>query len=220
MWLPSDEVTFRIAMAALLTATVLVAGYHRVRSQVKGGKFSRKDEPLRILIPLRLLGVAMFVVMGLCFARPAWLAWAFAPLPPGVRWSGLAVGVIDLGLLTWTLHTLGTNLTDTVGTRSDHTLVTRGPYRYIRHPFYTTAFLMMLAMTLLTGCWLLGVVGLAALALLVIRTPIEEAKLIERFGDGYRSYAMRTPRYLPSFSRTTSKPERAAGDGARGAGLG
>jgi protein-S-isoprenylcysteine O-methyltransferase Ste14 len=151
----------------------------------------------------------MFVVMGLCFSRPTWLAWGFVPLLPLVRWSGLAVGVIDIGLLAWTLHSLGKNLTDTVGTRSDSTLVTHGPYRYIRHPFYTTAFLMMLSVTLLTGCWLLGVVGLAAMALLAIRTPIEEGKLIERFGDAYRKYVARTPRYLPSLFRTPRNLNRA-----------
>ena len=39
-------------------------------------------------------------------------------------------------LLIWTLRSLGPNLTDTVVTRQAHTLVTRGPYRWVRHPFY------------------------------------------------------------------------------------
>jgi protein-S-isoprenylcysteine O-methyltransferase Ste14 len=33
-----------------------------------------------------------------------------------------------------------------------------------------------------------------------MRTPIEEARLVERFGDEYRSYMQRTGRYLPKFS--------------------
>ena len=199
MWLPSDEGTFRIAMAALLTGAVIVAGYHRIRSQVKGGSFSRKDEPSWIFVPLRLCGLGMFTVMGLCFARPGWFEWAFMPLPPVVRWIGLAVGVLGVGLVGWTLHNLGTNLTDTVGTRTDHTLITRGPYRYIRHPFYASTFLLVVSMTLLTACWLMIAIGGLALVLLYIRTPIEEAKLIERFGDGYRAYAARTPRFVPGW---------------------
>jgi protein-S-isoprenylcysteine O-methyltransferase Ste14 len=38
-------------------------------------------------------------------------------------------------------------------------------------------------------------------ALLVIRTPIEEAKLIEKFGDEYRAYVRRTGRFLPRLAR-------------------
>lgn len=36
--------------------------------------------------------------------------------------------VLGGGLLIWTLRTLGANLTDTVITRKEHTLVTSGPY--------------------------------------------------------------------------------------------
>jgi len=44
--------------------------------------------------------------------------------------------VLGGGLLIWTLRTLGANLTDTVITRKEHTLVTSGPYRWVPHPFY------------------------------------------------------------------------------------
>ncbi len=33
--------------------------------------------------------------------------------------------------------------------------------------------------------------------MLSVRTNREEANLIERFGDEYRAYMKRTPRYLP-----------------------
>jgi len=36
------------------------------------------------------------------------------------------------------------------------------------------------------------------LAMLVVRTPIEEAKLVERFGDDYRRYMARTNRFIPT----------------------
>ena len=56
----------------------------------------------------------------------------------------------------WTLSSLGTNLTDTVVTRAEATLVTHGPYRWVRHPYYVTAALLMGSVTLLTANWLIG----------------------------------------------------------------
>ena len=80
-------------------------------------------------------------------------------------------------------------------------LVTHGPYRWVRHPFYMTAALLMASVTLLTANWLIGASSLLVLGLLAIRTPKEEQMLIERFGDDYRRYMARTGRYFPLFSR-------------------
>ena len=52
-------------------------------------------------------------------------------------------------------------------------------------------------MSLLTANWLLALLGVLAFSMMVIRTRIEEEKLIERFGDEYRSYMERTGRFLP-----------------------
>ena len=83
----------------------------------------------------------------------------------------------------WTLTNLGKNLTDTVATRRDATLVTSGPYHFVRHPFYVTAALLMAGVALLSANWFIGACGLAGIVLLVARTPKEEEKLVEKFGD-------------------------------------
>jgi len=101
----------------------------------------------------------------------------------------------------WTLFSLGKNLTDTVVIRAKATLVTHGPYGWVRHPFYVTAALLMASVTLLTANWLIGVTSLIVLALLVVRTPQEETMLIERFGQQYRDYMAKTGRFIPRIVR-------------------
>ena len=108
----------------------------------------------------------------------------------------LALVVVPL-LLYWTFHSLGKNLTDTVVTRREHTLVTHGPYRWVRHPFYGVICLWGLSITLLTANWLLATAFVAALTMLIIRTRVEEANLADRFGDEYRAYAERTGKFFP-----------------------
>ena len=99
----------------------------------------------------------------------------------------------------WTLHSLGRNLTDTVVTRTNATLVTQGPYRWVRHPFYFTTALVMASVTLLTANWLIGITSVAILGMLAMRTPKEEQALIDRFGQDYIDYMRVTGRFFPRF---------------------
>jgi len=57
---------------------------------------------------------------------------------------------------------------------------------------------LILSMSLIAANWFLMVTGPVALAMLIVRTPIEEAKLVERFGDDYRRYMARTNRFIPA----------------------
>jgi protein-S-isoprenylcysteine O-methyltransferase Ste14 len=75
--------------------------------------------------------------------------------------------------------------------------VTDGPYYWVRHPFYDVVFLWILSMSLLIANWLMALSGFSVFAMMVIRTRIEEEKLIERFGDEYRAYISRTGKFLP-----------------------
>ena len=106
---------------------------------------------------------------------------------------------MTLCLLTWTLGSLGKNFTDTVVTRTHHTLVTTGPYRWVRHPFYVCAGLVTLAVSLIMANAFFLVSGGLILLLLALRTRVEEANLLSPFGDDYRNYMDRTGRFFPRF---------------------
>ena len=195
-----------LGMAAFLP----VAVYHRVRSQASGEMLDRRQEGLCILLTLRPCGLAAMGGLVAFVLNPAWMSWASLPLPAALRWAGVAVGLPTVALGVWTFRSLGRNITDTVVTRREHTLVTSGPYRYVRHPFYVTTALALAANALTAANWFIALAGFAALVLLVLlvlRTATEEAKLVERFGDDYRGYMARTGRFFP---RLRSAPPTAA----------
>ena len=118
-------------------------------------------------------------------------------VPPWVRWVGVGIGAVAMTLLVWTLRNLGKNLTDTVVTRREHTLVMKGPYRFVRHPFYDAVALAVVANALVAANWFLLAGGILGVALMVLRTSREEERLLARFGDSYRTYRERTGRFLP-----------------------
>jgi protein-S-isoprenylcysteine O-methyltransferase Ste14 len=82
-------------------------------------------------------------------------------------------------------------------TRKEHTLVTTGPYRWVRHPFYGAAVLALLASSLVAANGFLFITGCVPVLLLRFRTWKEEENLIARFGDEYRAYMQRTGRFVP-----------------------
>jgi protein-S-isoprenylcysteine O-methyltransferase Ste14 len=198
----TDETVFRSLVILSLVLTLPIGLYHRIRSQATREKLARKEEGIFIMIGLRLCGLLALIALVAYLINPSWMGWASVPLPTWLRWIGGCLAVFALSpLLFWTFHSLGKNLTDTVVTRREHTLVTHGPYRWVRHPFYDVVLLGVVSMSLLTANWLLALLGLTAFAMIVVRTRIEEDKLIERFGDEYRAYMARTGRFFPHLTR-------------------
>lgn len=192
-----DDQTFRAVLLVGMLIFMPIGIYFRIRSQASGERLDRRQEGPLILLTLRPLGLIMMDGVVAFVASPASMAWSSMPLPVWMRWVGAAIGVVAGLLLSWTLMNLGPNLTDTVVTRRVHTLITTGPYAWVRHPFYAAFALAVVANALVAANWFLLLVGGLVLALLVARCRIEEANLLARFGDAYQTYSRRTGRFLP-----------------------
>ena len=195
----TSENPYRIAVVVVMVLTVAVTAYHRLQAATSGEKISRKDEGYLFAVVLRLSGLCLFIATLAYVISPSSVQWATFPLPIWFRWLGIVTGILCSALMYWTLNSLGRNLTDTVVTRAEATLVTHGPYRWVRHPFYVTAALLMASVTVLAANCLIGAGSVLALGLLTIRTPKEEQMLIERFGQQYRDYMAKTGKFFPRF---------------------
>jgi protein-S-isoprenylcysteine O-methyltransferase Ste14 len=171
--------------------------YYRLQSQTPREKLDRWQEGLFILATLRPLGLLLWLGVIFYLVDPASMAWSSMPLPVWLRWFGVCICATAGGLLMWTFRRLGKNLTDTVVTRRVHTLVTHGPYRWVRHPFYDSAGLFVLGVALTAANWFLLLLGAMLMGLFVIRTRTEEENLVARFGASYREYMERTGRFVP-----------------------
>ena len=195
----NQDTMFQLILVVGFLAVVLITLYHRLKSQVTGEKLDRRQEGLVILVTLRPVGLILWLGVIAYMVNPAWMAWSSVPLPSWLRWTGVGVCAVAAAFLTWTLRSLGPNLTDTVVTRQAHTLVTYGPYRWVRHPLYDALALLILAYSLIAANWFLLLTGGVVLFLLVVRTRTEEEKLLLRFGDAYRAYVKQTGRFIPRF---------------------
>jgi protein-S-isoprenylcysteine O-methyltransferase Ste14 len=198
--MPAED-PFRVALVVVVLVTMSIAVPYRLRAAASGETISHQAEGYVFATILRLMGLAMWLATLSWLISPAAVWWALMPLPLWVRWTGVAIGACCPLLMYWTLSSLGKNLTDTVVTRREATLVTHGPYRWVRHPFYVTAAILMAAVTLLSANWLIGACGVVVLTMLAIRTPKEERMLVARFGAEYEDYMARTGRFFPRLTR-------------------
>jgi protein-S-isoprenylcysteine O-methyltransferase Ste14 len=197
-----NDTIFRILAAVILVTAAAISIYHRHRANRESGeKISIADEGLPIMISLRVFGFALWASVFAYLINPDWMAWSSLDLPEWARWIGVGMGCAGAALAYWVFTNLGNNVSPTVVTRTHHSLVTSGPYHWVRHPLYSMGIIAYTGYALISENWLIAVLAVLSFLILAVRTRNEEAHLIDRFGDEYRQYMRRTGKYFPRLMR-------------------
>jgi protein-S-isoprenylcysteine O-methyltransferase Ste14 len=178
----------------------LAIRYYFVQRTKAEKKTVRQVDGWERLLVAAMLG-AVLLLPPLYFFTPL-LSFADYDLPAAIRWSGAAVLVASLWLF-WRSHVdLGQNWSVSLELREGHELVSRGVYRWIRHPMYASIWLWGLAQGMMLANWLAGWAVIPAFAAMYfLRTPREERMMVAQFGEAYREYARRTGRLFPRFTK-------------------
>ena len=195
------EYPFHTALLILLLVIVAIRMYFSgYADAVSGVKQTTKGEgAFHILRPL--LGIPILIGFFAYIIWPPLMQWSQITIQPILRWAGLAIAIGGVALLVWVQKHLSRNFTGTVQIRPGGAVIQTGPYKYVRHPMYWSFLLLGAGMLLLTANWFLGG-GFIAIILIVmiVRTPIEEAKLHEAYGEEYANYSKRTGKFFPKLS--------------------
>ena len=193
----TENTLFRVIAAVLMTAMIGISIVFRHRADQTGGRVGRHEESAPVRIGLSLSGLAGFGGLLAYFFWPTLLAPTMVAVPVWVRWLGVALLSASTLVTYWIFRALGANVTRTVLTREGATLVTSGPYRFVRHPLYTNGALAFTALSLVTTSWWFFASVALGMLLLGLRTRQEEAHLEARFGPAWRAYAASTGRFFP-----------------------
>jgi len=193
-----NENIFRILAAVILFTGVGISSYFRRKADKDTGeKISRKVDGSVLTTIIKVGGLVLWLSPLVYLLNPQWMAWSKIGLPEWVRWLGVGTGIVCVGMIYWLFSSIGSGITPTSATRREHTLVTSGPYHWVRHPLYTVGSSMFISFGMMADNWFIAALGVLAFIAMASRTPKEEANLIEKFGDEYRTYMKRTGRYLP-----------------------
>ena len=155
---------------------------------------NRKGLLEKTLLFLVMTGMILLPVLSF---TPVLAFAAFAPNP-----NMIIVGSFAMVASLWVFHRshkdLGRNWSASLEVREDHVLVTNGIYQSIRHPMYTSIFLLAIAQIFLIPNWIAGpALFVAFLIMFLSRLHTEEQMMLDKFGLHYESYRMRTKRIIP-----------------------
>jgi protein-S-isoprenylcysteine O-methyltransferase Ste14 len=126
----------------------------------------------------------------------------------------LVLGVIavsaGVALHSWTAELIGikatvgyTEMKPVSQSQSDNQdLITSGPFSFVRHPSYWVHTSIIVGVFLITGVVSVGVIAIIDLAITYfVTTELEDKELVERFGNRYREYQKRVPKFFPKLKK-------------------
>ena len=133
----------------------------------------------------RIIGIA---------ANLTWLAMTFysifLPFFTGTIWFYSGLAVFLFGLIMLTAATLN------FAKAPKGIPITTGIYRYSRHPMYLSMFLIYTGTSLASVSWLFFLLTIVTIVLMRSEAILEENYCLERYGNAYRKYTARTPRWI------------------------
>ena len=189
-----DHNTFEFVYLAGLVVGSVIRKVYTAKS--RGIKTAKNFSGMFDIVLVLAAGVGMMVPLLYLFTT--WLDFANYSLP---EWSGWVGTVVFAGaiFMLWRSHSdLGLNWTARLIITGQHSLITNGVYRRIRHPMYTAHLLWAIGQGLLLSNWLAGWAFLVlSVPLYLVRIPKEERMMLEHFGEEYRQYMNRTGRLIP-----------------------
>ncbi|MFX1475115.1 MAG: isoprenylcysteine carboxylmethyltransferase family protein [Promethearchaeota archaeon] len=200
-----NELAFRFIFLTLLLLTLGLRLYYKQRSNThltrgvsphRWKALAHTEGKGRTILWALGMGLTWIAMILYLVALPQ-LSWTQLPFPEWLRWLGVSLCLGAIPFLVWVHRTLGKHWKTTLKVAQDHSLVTSGPYRRVRHPMYTVLITFNIGLSLISAN-LFVVIGFLLLILLTFaRIPLEERMLLDQFGEEYRAYMQRTGRLLP-----------------------
>ncbi len=127
-------------------------------------------------------------------SMPLWLlaiAYSiFLPLKLGTIWFAIGLIIYLLGLVMSIIATIN------FATTPMNEPITRGAYRYSRHPLYASLVLIYLSVSIASASWVFLLVAVMWAVSLSFSVTDEERYCLEKYGEAYREYMNRTPRWI------------------------
>jgi len=133
----------------------------------------------------RRIGIASMIIWLIATAYSI-----FLPLQLKTIWFYIGLVVFLSGLIILTVATLN------FAVAPYNKPITGGLYRYSRHPMYLAMFLIYIGTSLASASWLFFLLTIATVVLTRPEAMLEERYCLEKYGDAYREYVNRTPRWI------------------------
>jgi len=114
----------------------------------------------------------------------------FIPLKLGATWFYAGLPIYLLGLISYAMVWVG------FATTPPDKPVTTGIYRYSRNPMQLSQVVIYLGVGIATASWVFLLLAIAYMIIPLLWVGAEERHCLKHYGEAYREYMKRTPRYI------------------------
>ncbi|NLW91495.1 MAG: isoprenylcysteine carboxylmethyltransferase family protein [Syntrophomonadaceae bacterium] len=155
-----------------------------------------EDEDRQSYLFLQLSSFAVLIYAIIDFTE--WQLTRISDGEPAIIIAGFVVYALYALIRYRAIVTLGKYYNLRVAIYEEHSLITHGIYSSIRHPFYLTALLSVISISLIFSSWGGLLLSLAlSIPAIIYRINIEEDFMLRHFGSEYQEYMARTKKLLP-----------------------
>lgn len=165
-----------VILAVCLLALAVRSGYERLKEK----KTVDTNSKLVFGVVFAAMGLMLTSWIGLGLFDP----WRVTPAPL-VRWVGMALLIIGLGVAVGAMIQLG-------GLENIDHLVSSGFFSKLRHPMYTGFIFWIAGWLLFFGAIASTFAGVIAIANILYWRSLEEQKLLHDYGPDFREYQKRS----------------------------
>ncbi|MDR1341155.1 MAG: isoprenylcysteine carboxylmethyltransferase family protein [Prevotellaceae bacterium] len=190
-------IIYKIFLGVLVIAMNIIRMYYAKRYGTSHVATESEIAPKREKRLTQLMFFAL-AVQGMMWLFTGWLSFGQFALHESIRIAGFLIGAYSMWWFYRIHKTLGDNWSPVLEIRTEHTLITCGPYKRVRHPMYSDMMLWMVSFTLVTANWFYALTISAGLTILFQHPyPRQEKLMLKRFGEQYRAYMKQTKRLIP-----------------------
>lgn len=115
-------------------------------------------------------------------------------------YSGLVLFFLSISIHLAARVSLKNNFYPSAVITNNHVLITNGIYKWIRHPIYLSHILTWLSVTLISLNWGYSIFLSLFVIKMMIRIPVEEKLLVNKFGAQYIDYKKKAGCLLPKLN--------------------
>ncbi len=173
-----------LAFWVIATALAVIPRDPQVLAERLGPRKDAKKWDTAIVSLIGVIILAVYLVAGLDI-RYTWTTG----FPLAAQIVGTIAAVVGYTIVVWATATNAFfSLNVRIQKERGHSVVTSGPYRFVRHPGYVGSILAYLGTPVLLGSWWAILFGIAMVILMIVRTALEDRTLQNEL-PGYPEYA-------------------------------
>jgi protein-S-isoprenylcysteine O-methyltransferase Ste14 len=192
-WIAGWAIVIITAGWVIATAIVVIPRHPDLLAERLGPKKGAKTWDTLLLSLYGTALMILWIVAGLD-RRYGWSS----EIEPAAQIAAMLAVIAGHALVVWAT---GVNAFFSqvvrIQTERGHAVIDTGPYRYVRHPAYAGAVLLVLGAPIMLGSWWALVPGVICAVLMIIRTTLED-KTLQAELPGYPGFMQHTPyRLLP-----------------------